>query len=256
MDESKFVSLLTQFKKDIIGDLNCKLEKINCSIDENKTLIVQKIASQEERLNNIERDLRKKNIIIHGLAELDEQSYFKTEKQVINLLKNKLKIEVEESEIDLVRRIGRKSEGKVRPILVTFTTYRRKVIVLKNKKLLKDQNIFITEDYPKSVLEIRKNLQVELTEIRKSGKFAFINYDKIVIREDREMKYKNKRRLSPESPKRSSAQEKKEEKIEKRHKIGKSLNQKHNITTFFGSNNEGNLIAKAKPSRQFEEEDA
>lgn len=141
----------------------------------------------------------------------------------------------------MVRRIGRKSEGKVRPILVTFTTYRRKIIVLKNKKLLKDQNIFITEDYPKSVLEIRKNLQEELTEIRKSGSFAFINYDKIVIREDREMKYKNKRRLSPESPKRSSAQEKK---IEKRHKIGKSLNQKHNITTFFGSNNEGNLMQK------------
>ncbi|XP_046976530.1 uncharacterized protein LOC124542645 [Vanessa cardui] len=81
------------------------------------------------------------------------------------------------------RRMGKHLEGKVRPIVVTFTTYGRKITILKNKKCIQNKTIYIKEDYPPQVLEARKKLQEKLKKEKKDGKIAYLRYDKPIVRE-------------------------------------------------------------------------
>lgn len=65
---------------------------------------------------------------------------------------------------------------------------------MKNKKKLKE--FYITEDYSKETLEKRKALQPKLIEDRKTGNFAYIKYDILVIKENSNSKDKKKRETS------------------------------------------------------------
>ncbi|CAK1546536.1 unnamed protein product [Leptosia nina] len=65
---------------------------------------------------------------------------------------------------------------------------------MKVRKNLKD--IYITEDYTKEVLEKRKLLQTRLKEERMKGNFAYLKYDKLVVKENNTTKEKRKREVS------------------------------------------------------------
>lgn len=54
---------------------------------------------------------------------------------------------------------------------------------------------YITEDFSKETMEIRKNLQEQLRQERQKGKYAFIRNNKIVIRESSDAE-KRKREAS------------------------------------------------------------
>ncbi|GBP04928.1 hypothetical protein EVAR_3810_1 [Eumeta japonica] len=63
-----------------------------------------------------------------------------------------------------------------------------------NKKKLK--NVYVSEDYPKEILDTRKKLQVKLEEQRKKGNYAFINYDKLIVKQGKPGNEKRKREPS------------------------------------------------------------
>ncbi|XP_061725389.1 uncharacterized protein LOC133531275 [Cydia pomonella] len=63
-----------------------------------------------------------------------------------------------------------------------------------NKKKLK--NAYAAEDYPKEVLDRRRELYSKLEEEREKGKYAFIKYDKLVIKEGKPGNEKRKREAS------------------------------------------------------------
>ncbi|XP_047537878.1 craniofacial development protein 2-like [Vanessa atalanta] len=65
---------------------------------------------------------------------------------------------------------------------------------MKNKKNLKE--IYITEDYSKEVLQKRKQLQAELVEERKKGNFAYLKYDKLIVKQNNNQQEKRKRESS------------------------------------------------------------
>lgn len=108
-----------------------------------------------------------------------ENRYEELQNIILRCIKNNLKISVEPSEIELVRRLGIRGT-KTRPILVTFTTVGRKIEILKKKVLLKSSLINIKEDFPKEVLMKRKVLQEEIEKQRKLGKNVVLRYDNIV----------------------------------------------------------------------------
>lgn len=100
-------------------------------------------------------------------------------------------------EISSVKRIGLKSTSKNRPILVSLTLKWRKILLLKNNKKF-EQGTYVTEDFPKEVIEKRKELKIKLVEAIKNGKTAKIHYDELIIKD----KPKEKRKRSPSaSPK-------------------------------------------------------
>ncbi|CAH2091369.1 unnamed protein product [Euphydryas editha] len=148
-------------------------EKLQPIIEENKNL-KEKIEVLENKINKLENYKKKNNLLLFRLEETEKTSLdlFNTVKEI---MKNDLDILVNDSDIQNIYRIGNRNKDKSRPLLISFTNYWKKVEILKNKKRLKD--VYIVEDYPKTVLEKRKLLQEQLKEERAKGKFAFIKYD-------------------------------------------------------------------------------
>lgn len=87
-----------------------------------------------------------------------------------------------QNDLEIVRRMGKPSQDKIRPINITLITYGKKVSILKKKKTLENTTIYIKEDFPPQILEVRKSLQNQLQKERNEGHNAYIRYDKIVVR--------------------------------------------------------------------------
>ena len=82
--------------------------------------------------------------MVHGLDEEKDES---TDNKVLNIFKetlglNSLKLE----DIGRSHRLGKKENGKKRPIIVRFATYRQKAMVYSNKRKLKGTRTVISEN--------------------------------------------------------------------------------------------------------------
>lgn len=194
----EFKQLEDNITKRINENTNEKFEKINQKTQE----IEQKLEKQELKLEFLERQLNKKNIIFFGLEKENEKHYQELEKKIVEFLKDKLRITCDNTELESIRRLGKKGDNP-RPIAVTFTTLGKKIQILNNKKLLDETSYYIKEDFSKKVLEKRKSLQDELKRLRNEGKRAVLKFDKIIILNNKpieqEKRLNNKRNLS-ESP--------------------------------------------------------
>ena len=80
----------------------------------------------------------------------------------------------EEIELQRVNRLGKPVAGKIRPIITRFLRYLDKERVLRASfRLSRESEIKLLEDYPKEIIERRKQMS-KLKEAKKSGlKVAF-----------------------------------------------------------------------------------
>lgn len=154
------------------------------------------LENQGKRLSFIEKQNVQRNLVFFGIEE-SEKSYFQLQENILNIINNKLKIKTDVLEIQSVKRFG--STGKKpRPISITLSTLGKKIQILKNKKFLEGSNMYIQEEFPKKVLEIRKELKIKQKLETEKGNTAYLKYDKLIIKDKKETTY-NKRQLS-ESP--------------------------------------------------------
>lgn len=147
--------------------------------------ITARVEAQERKFNYLEKERKKKNIIIHGLEEGDNETFHQLRQKVEWLLNQTMKTNIEMYEIDNFYRIGRKEIGKNRPIVIKFVTYWRKTETLRNTKYLKGYKISVQQDYTKEELEERTKLVKLMKEEIKEGKHAFIKGNKLIIEEKR-----------------------------------------------------------------------
>lgn len=163
----------------------------------------EKMETLESRIDYFEREKRKRNIIIHGLRENHGETWREREMTVMELLQNKLKSNVQIMEIDSIKRIGKIKVNKTRPIIVAFTTLRRKIEIMSQKKVLKDTDIYIQQDFTDEVIKKRKELNPLLTKLRSEGKTAVMRYDTLYVdgkRWNNEPKLDKQKRKPSESP--------------------------------------------------------
>ncbi|XP_072935017.1 uncharacterized protein [Epargyreus clarus] len=158
-----------------------------CQILENK------VEQQERRIQFLEKQSRKRNIVFFGIAE-NETSYKNLENNLLQFIKENLHIDLVYSDLQEVKRVGKKGE-KPRPIIATFSTLGHKINILKQKRLLKDTHYYMNEDYPRDILEKRKELQEQVKQEREKGNKVTIKYDKLVI-----LPKSNNKRTLPTSP--------------------------------------------------------
>lgn len=221
-------NLQLEIRKDIRelqDDINKKQEELTKNIDE----IRRKQDINSRKIKELERESKKRNIIIHGLDE-NEKGYSELKQKVVELINSKLKVECKEEELDFVKRLGKKHENaKNRPILVGLTTWSKKIKILKNKSVLATTKTYITEDFPKEVIETRKKLQPILMEKRKEGLHAIIKYDKLII--DGE-EYSKKRNRSEETSPASQNSNTKATKIQNKETVSKPKNEDVNKSNF------------------------
>lgn len=182
----------------VTQNINCTLEEKFNTIDQKYENIKEKLEIQEKRLYVLEKQSRQRNIVIFGLPEA-EKSYAELEKNILCFLNQYFSVGLELGDIQETRRIGKKGE-KTRPITVTFCTLGTKIQIFKQRRLLKDTNYYIKEDFPQQVLEKRRELQEQVITEREKGNFATIKYDKLIIHNKNADSSNNKKRTLPISP--------------------------------------------------------
>lgn len=170
----------------IIEHLDIKL----LGIAQKNAELEEKFNAQQQSINYLDKYMRRRNILFFGV-EAEERTYHDLEKKILNIINNKMNLNFNQSCLEYVGRMGR-DKGKLRPVIVTLTTVGKKFELLKSKRSLNETNYYIMEDFPKAVLEKRRELKKNLEEERKSGKNAVLKYDKIIILDKQETTCKNK----------------------------------------------------------------
>ncbi|CAG4930860.1 unnamed protein product [Colias eurytheme] len=157
-----------------------------------------KVENQEKRIYFLEKCARQRNIIFFGLQE-EESSYSDLENIFIGFIEKHFGIKLEIRDIQEILRLGKKGKGP-RPVKVTFITLGRKIEIFKQKRKLDNTEYYIKEDYPKYVLEKRKELQGRIKIEKEKGNKAVIKYDKLIILHNKSETYNNKKRMFSTSP--------------------------------------------------------
>lgn len=199
--EGQFKLLFDQMKNEMEKQTNIIFERMDKRleplIEENKVM-KSKIEVLERKIDQLEKEKKKNNLLIFGIEE-EEESTLGLLEIVQNTIKSDLEISLETKDVSRIHRIGAIKENKIRPVLITFTDTWKRREILKKKRSLKQ--VYVTEDFPKEVLEKRKELQIKVKEERAKGNIAYLSYDKIVVKEGHLVKEKRKRdqSTSPEN---------------------------------------------------------
>lgn len=175
-------------------------EKLNPFVEENRKL-KKEVGTLTQKVHKLEREVRKNNIVLHGVEEIETNRGELLEIVLTALNDMACKADITKFdmwEISEVRRLGNKIKNNKRPILIRFTLEWRKYQVLKNNKSL-GINTYATEDFPMEVLEIRKDLKAKQKEEKEKGNTALIRYDKLIVLKPRinQERGNEKRKRSP-----------------------------------------------------------
>lgn len=165
-------------------------DKIKPLIEENNLLKCE-VEKLNSKINMLQKNARRNNLLIHGVEESEKN----TQELIANTkeMLGKIDLQLEFTDIDKIYRLGKvQDNGKTRPILLTTTTLLKKSEILKNKKKM-SPSTYITEDFTREELEIRKNLQSQLKQERENGNLAYIRHNKIIVKGKQNEQEKRKR---------------------------------------------------------------
>lgn len=159
-------------------------EKLKPLVDDN-TKLKNEVEMLNVKVRNLEKEVRKNNVLIHGVEETENNNIelLQLVLSTLNDMRKDTEMEnFDKWEISEVRRLGIKQDNKLRPILVKFTLTWRRTDILKNNKMF-PKNMYATEDFPKDIVKIRKDLKIKQQEEIKKGNLAIIRYDKLIVKE-------------------------------------------------------------------------
>lgn len=186
---------ISEFKDEIISDMEHNRNLTITQLKESITEIKKSHEDVKRTVTELDRDKRRKNVILFGIKD-EFDNYWDLEKFVIALFNDKLQVNINPTDLDFIRRLGKNNGNNSRPILVGLVQFRTKLLLLQSSGNFRGTNMSISEDYPKEVLEIRKILRPKLVEARRDGKYAVIKYDKLIIRDNYNDGPKKKRVLA------------------------------------------------------------
>lgn len=194
--KEEFRMQTTTLTSDMIKTIEEKLKPL---VEENEKLHIE-VTTLKKKVQSLEKEVRKNNVILHGIEESEKNNteLLQLVLDTFNIArKNNAMEEFDKWEISNVQRLGKKQDKKRRPILVKLTLGWRKIDILRNNKSF-PENAYVTEDFPKEILQIRKELKQKQQEETKKGNVAFIRYDKIIIKnKENQEKNSEKRKRSP-----------------------------------------------------------
>ena len=186
--ESKIDQILLNSNKqnEDLSQIKIDLATIKVSTNkntENINKLAEKVTKQEEVIDRLEKIVKRKNIIIFGNPE-KEDNKTDLELSVLMLFCDTLKVNCKISDIDFIHRLGKKEINKVRPIRVTFTTLKLRNEIYSNRFKLKGLNIFINEDLTTNDEEKRKQMVKEMKIHKEAGKLVKLVKNKLVFMDE------------------------------------------------------------------------
>ena len=163
--------------------MDSKLERLineMISIKQENSELKVKVIKQDKKIEPLEREIKRKNIIIKGVVDEESETTKETIVKATRILQ-KMGIRIDAAmDIDDMRRIGKYREQRNRPILMKLVTGITKMEIIKNARALKWTDIWIEEDYTKAI-QARKVLIPKMKEARQNGHKAQIKYNKLII---------------------------------------------------------------------------
>ena len=137
----------------------------------------------EGKIEQLEREKRKKSIVIEGVKETPENT---AENVIIDLFRD-LEIERGICDIDALYRKGKLSElnTRPRPIVVTFIRLSDKILLFRNLRKLKNKkewsNIYVNDDMTEKQLSEVRDLKAVNALARSQGAESFMKGNQLIL---------------------------------------------------------------------------
>lgn len=155
-----------------ISNIHSKIQQIETEVIN----IQNKQTNDCNRIIDLERKLRRNNLIIFGLEQDDSEDLLN---KVVHFFNTVLHTKIDLCDIDCVFRFGQRKE--IRPILVKFVTLHKKSLLLKQGVLLKDTQVAISNDLIKEDRDGQKILREHLKIARNANVEAKIVRNKLHV---------------------------------------------------------------------------
>lgn len=174
-----------QFTQKDVDELKADAVKHKKEVDMREQKVVkidESLALFAAKLDYLEGQSKRNNLIINGSSELPGETWDDTEKKIKNTFVEKLQLQ-RDMEVERAHRTGKSEPGRdsPRPIVVRFQKYKDKLAVLERAKNLKGTKIYINEDYTEAVKQKRRELLPKMKAARERGDIAFLRHDKLII---------------------------------------------------------------------------
>lgn len=138
------------------------------------------IKTISKKLDDLENRSRRANLIIYGIEEKDTENSEILERVVSDEIFGKL-LNTPISGIERIHRLGKKTDQKIRPVILKLLDCRDKTRVLKNCFKLKGTTFSISEDFSRPVQQIRKKLWESTKINRDKNDKVFLTFDKVRV---------------------------------------------------------------------------
>lgn len=165
--------------EDLKGTVDLSLGAITQSVSK----VTTRVDSHDVIFSKKDKEGRRRNIVISGLRENENERWVELEQKVDGFFKNTLKMDFElDRDLDQVIRMGARGKEN-RPILVKFKAIRKKIEAIGKRGNLKNTKIYLDDDYSKDEQEERKSKLVEVKRLRALGQTAFLSGTKVVVKD-------------------------------------------------------------------------
>ena len=146
-------------KLDQLDDINRKLDDFQSqmnnmqfmqnNLEKENTEMKKTISQLTSKVPYLESQTKRDNLVFFGIPEQQEETWDDCEDKVRKVLDENLKLQgaLSDNEVGIERahRIGKKQQGKTRPIVVKFSRYKTKNAILNLKHKLKGSHYRISE---------------------------------------------------------------------------------------------------------------
>ncbi|XP_039299998.1 uncharacterized protein LOC120355540 [Nilaparvata lugens] len=175
-DMDTLTAMFEKFKEDINASTEKIIEQEISALNLSSIIVEQNRRIEELGRENeeLKRELRKhntaiesikreNNLIFYGVKESENETREQAMEKIRDLCNEIIKVELRIDDINFVKRLGVKTNSKVRPIMLSLVSVVKKYSILDNCGRLKNSKIFVARDLDKETREKRR----ELNEARK-----------------------------------------------------------------------------------------
>ena len=158
-----------------------KLQSHCQSLEEENSILREKVNSLTEKCDYIENQSRRNNLLFSGIESCPGETWEQCEEKVREVMSEGMGIK-DKVEIERAHRVG-KGDG----IIVQFLSYKQKANILYRASTLKNsvkfKQVFVREDFSFEVRKKRGALRETARVLRDKGQKSKLRYDKLVTSE-------------------------------------------------------------------------
>ena len=144
------------------------------------------ISQLTSKVSYLEGQSIRDNLVLFGIPEQQEEAWDGCEDEVRKVLDENLKLQgaLSDTEVGIERahRIGKKQQGKTRPIVVKFSRYKTKNAILNLKHKLKGSHYHrISEQFSEAIMQERRKFQPLIESAIQNKQCFSLKYNKLAI---------------------------------------------------------------------------